>query len=112
MNLSKLYVSYFVRYRNLLSFSYYVKSCNFAFKGHICIQNCSLFFLYNVFVLSNTEVWELMALVAWRLFCCSDIYIALYLSKPVQFGSRFMTSIHVQALLLTYVYVTNLHICK
>lgn len=60
----------------------------------------------------NTEVWELMALVAWRLFYCSDIYIALYISKPVQFGSRFTTSIHVQALRLTYVYVINRHICK
>ena len=62
--------------------------------------------------MSNTEVWELMALVAWRLFYCSDIYIALYISKPVLFGSCFKTSIHVQALRLTYVYVINHHICK
>ena len=62
--------------------------------------------------MSNTEVWELMALVAWRLFYYSDIYIALYISKPVQLGSRFTTAIHVQALLLTYVYVINRHICK
>ena len=62
--------------------------------------------------LSNTEVWELMALIAWRLFYCSDIYIALYISKPVLFGSRFTNSIHVHVLRLTYVYVINRHICK
>ena len=53
-----------------------------------------------------------MALVAWRLFYCSDIYIALCISGPVLFGSRFTNSIHVQALCLTYVYVINRHICK
>ena len=39
----------------------------FHIKHHVC------------YVLSNTEVWELMALVAWRLFYCSDIYIVLYI---------------------------------
>ena len=53
-----------------------------------------------------------MALVAWRLFHCSDIYIALYMSKPVLFGSRFTNSIHVQALRLTSVYIINRHVCK
>ena len=53
-----------------------------------------------------------MALVAWRLFYCSDIYIALYISKPVLLDSRFTTSIHGQALRLTYVYVINRPICK
>ena len=53
-----------------------------------------------------------MALVAWRLFYCSDIYVALYISKPVQFGPHFTISIHVQALRLTYFYVINRHICK
>ena len=60
-------------------------------------------------LLSNTEVWELMALVALRLLYCSDFYIGLYISKPVfffLFGSRFTS------LCLTYVYVINRYICK